>query len=127
MKIFKILYFYYFSFYRKVDDEPHAMTVFALSFSESLLLEFIIQVIFAHYYCYFFSTWQLVSMGVVLLIINYFIFIKSGISKKIVRSSPPFVINQRFTKAFVILFFIITVSFLFWGPILMKAMFEGCK
>ncbi len=39
MKILKILYYYYFSFYKKVDDEPHAMTVFALSVSQSLLFE----------------------------------------------------------------------------------------
>jgi len=59
MKILKILYYYYFSFYKKVDDEPHAMTVFALSFSQSLLVNFIAQMIFAHYFCYFFSLWQM--------------------------------------------------------------------
>jgi len=127
MKIIKILYFYYFSFYKKVDDEPHAMTVFALSFSQSLLLEFIVQIIFAHFFCYFFSTWPMIAIGVVLLAINYFIFIKSGISKKIVKSPPPIIINQTCTKALVILFFIITFSFLFLTPILTKSMLENCR
>src|SRR5260370_39364427 len=98
MKILKILYYYYFSFYKKVDDEPHAMTVFALSVSQSLLFEFIVQMISVHFFCYFISTWQLVSICVVFLIVNYFLFIRSGISKKIVRSQPPVLHNQAFTK-----------------------------
>lgn len=35
-----VLYYYYYLFYTKVlpDDEPHATVIFTLSFSESLLL-----------------------------------------------------------------------------------------
>lgn len=127
MKIFEILYYYYFSFYLRVDDEPHAMTVFALSISEALLINFIAQMIAVRFYCYFISKWPMLGVCVVMLVFNYFLFIKSGISKKIVKNQSPIIYNKTFTKAFVIVFFIITTSFLFLGPILTKSMLEDCR
>jgi hypothetical protein len=127
MKILKILYYYYYSFYRKVDDEPHAMTVFALSCSQSFLVNFIIQMISVHYFCYFVSTWPMVGVGMLFIIVNYFLFSKSGFSRKIVKSRPPVLFSETVTKGFVIVFFVVTTSFLFWGPILVKSMLERCK
>jgi hypothetical protein len=86
MKIFEILYYYYFAFYLRVDDEPHSMTVFALSFSKALLIYFIAQMISVHFYCYLITTWQMISMFALVLIVNYFLFIRSGTSRKIVKA-----------------------------------------
>jgi hypothetical protein len=127
MKILKILYYYYFTFYKKVDDEPHAMTVFALSFSQALLVIFVVQIFFGYFYCYFFGTWPMIIIMAILIVCNYFIFIRTGMSKKLVKSPPPFIINQTFTKGFVILFFFITFSFLFLTAILTKSMLQNCR
>jgi hypothetical protein len=127
MKIFKILYYYYFSFYLKVDDEPYSMTVFALSVSEALLINFSAQMISVHFYCYFISTWPMLGVCAAMLTFNYFLFMKSGISKKIVKAQSPIIYSKTATKAFVIIFFIITTSFLFLGPILTKSMLESCR
>ena len=127
MKIFEILYYYYFAFYLKVDKEPHSMTVFALSFSEALLINFVAQMISIHFYCYLIATWQMISIFALVLILNYFLFIRSGTSRKIVKSQPLIIFNKTFTKIFVILFFIVTISFLFWGPILTKSMLANCR
>jgi hypothetical protein len=126
MKILKILYFYYYSFYLKVDDEPHAMTVFALSISEALGINFVAELIAAHFYCYFIPKWPLLGVGVAMIIINYFLFIKSGISKKIVDAKAPIIHNRIVTRAFVILFFIVTTSFLF-SALIIKPMVESCQ
>jgi hypothetical protein len=127
VKIFEILYYYYYSFYLKVDDEPHSMTVFALSFSEALLINFLAQMILVHFYCYLISTWQMICVFALLLIGNYFLFIRSGFSRKIVKLQPPIIFNKTFTIGFVILFFIITISFLILVPILTKSMLENCR
>src|SRR5579872_4695789 len=127
MEILKALYYYYFSFYKWVDDEPQAMTVFALSFSQSLLVIFSVQLFFAHFFCYFFPTWPLIVTAVIFIFSNYLIFIRTGFEKKIVKAPPPVIINRTITKLFVLMFFIITFSFLFLTPILTKLMFEGCR
>lgn len=127
MKILKILYFYYYSFYQKVDDTPHFTTLFSLSFSQSLLIIFTVQMIFAYFFCYFFSTWPMIAICVMLFIVNYFLFMRSGLARKIVKSTPPVIVNQNFTKWFAILFFIITFSFLFLTPILTKSIFANCR
>jgi hypothetical protein len=118
MKILKILYYYYFAFYKKVDNEPHAMTIFALSFSQSLLVNFIIQIISVHYFCYFFSTWQMLGIAIALIFFNYFLFVRTGFAKKLVKSPPPYIINRALTKGFVILFL---------TGILTKSMLENCR
>jgi hypothetical protein len=126
MKILKILYYYYYSVYQKIDDEPHAMTVFALSISQSFAVIFIIQLIFSHFFCYFFSLWQMIGIMVILLIINSLLFLRSGRGKKIVKASPPFIISHSFSKMFALFFFIITLSSLFFGPVLLKNIYENC-
>jgi RHS repeat-associated protein len=62
-----------------------------------------------------------------LIVVNYFLFSRSGVSKKIVNAQPPVLFSNTFTKSLAILFFIITTSFLFWGPIITKSLFENCR
>ena len=127
MKILKILYYYYFSYYLKVDSSPHTATLISLSFSQSLLINFIVQMISAYYFCYFLSTWQMFGIGIAFIFFNYFLFIRTGLAKRLVKSPPPLIINQAFTKGFVILFFVITFSFLFLIGIFTKSMFKDCR
>lgn len=45
-----VLYYYYYFFYTKIlpDDEPHATVIFTLSFSEALLVNYVIEFFSAH-------------------------------------------------------------------------------
>jgi hypothetical protein len=127
MKLLNILYYYYYSFYQKMDAEPHAMTVFALSASQAFAIIFIIQVSASYFFCYFFDTWPMMVIFAAVLTGNYFLFSKSGRAKKIVKAHPPIIISQLITRLFVLLFFLITLSFLFFGPILTKSIRDNCR
>lgn len=127
MKFITILYYYSYAFYKKVDDEPHSMTIFALSFCESLLINFIAQLVTAHFFCYSFSTWGMLGVMIAFLILNYFLFIRTGRGKRIVKSTPPVIYSNRIAKVIVILFFVVTISSLIYGPIVLKDLIENCK
>lgn len=124
------IFFYYYLFYTKVikDDEPYATTVFALSMSEGFLINFLIQFLFAYFYCILLNIWIMVVVQLLIILINYLYFNKSGRVKKIVKLKPMFFLNHNLSIILTVLFFVITVSFIFWGPIYFKTFLEvNCK
>ena len=128
MKILKVLYYYYFSAYKKWDDEPHAKTVWSLSFTEALLINAVVQIFCNKVFCYFVSKWPTILLFAGILVINYFLYIKSGLSRKIINAKPPpMLYNITFTKVFVISFFIVCVSCLFLLPYLTESILNNCN
>jgi hypothetical protein len=128
MKILKVLYYYYFVFYKKWDDEPHATTLWSLSFMEALLINGVVQMFCNRLFCYFISTIPSILLFVAIIVVNYFLYIKSGLSRKIINAKPPPILyNVTFTKAFVILFVVACMSCLFWVPILTKSILDNCN
>lgn len=124
----KVFYYYCYLFYTKVipDNEPFAMTVFALSFTESFLLFSLCNIVFAYLYCIELSKWIGISMMIVISVLNYFIFNKSGLARKIVDDKPTFFDSDQASKVIFGLFFFLGVSSLFWGPIWMKHILDRC-
>jgi hypothetical protein len=127
MKILKILYYYYYRFYVKYDDEPHATTVFSLSFSESLVINGIVDLICGRFFCYDFSKWAMILVTLLILTLNYLLYVKTGISKEIINKAPPELFGKDISRGFAIVFFLVSTSFLFWEPILSKEIFDHCK
>lgn len=131
MHFLKVLYYHYFLFYTRVlpDDEPHATVVFTLSFSESLLINTLIDWIGAVYFCRHFmnSTWAMVSIFIVLLCINYFVFIRDRKGIKIVKQQPMLWGSRKLSRAFAITFWLITTSFLFWTVQYFRYVIGNCK
>lgn len=127
MIFFDIIYYYFYTFYKKVDAEPHAMTVFAIGMCEGFFVNFIAQIFFAYRYCYFFEVWQMITIAVAFLVLNYFLFAKSGKGKRIAKNAPPFILSHAFSKILSLFFFIITASTLFFGPPLIKRLYENCR
>lgn len=126
MNALKVIYYYFFAFYRKVDDEPYAMTMWAVSICLSLLLNYIIDLVTLRF-CYFGPTWQKIVITLVILVTNYFVFNKSGVGRKIVNGPPPILVNRTVTVTLVILFFAISLSYIFVVPILAKPILEACR
>lgn len=124
-----VLYYYYFLFYTKIlpDDEPHATTIFTLSLSESFLINVIIDILISYFYCTFISKWTMIVITLFIMVINYFLFYRTGKAKNIIKLKPKIFNSNSLSIVFVILFFIITSSFLFWGPILVKQILANCK
>ncbi|MDN3675581.1 hypothetical protein QWY99_21345 [Flavobacterium branchiarum] len=122
----KTIYYYYYLFYIKIskDDEPYATTVFALSMSEGFVINFILNIISIHQYCYLIDKWIMIIVQLVVLIINYLFFNKSGKAIEITKEKPMFFFNHKLSVITTLLFFIITLSFMFWGPIYTKYLLE---
>ena len=129
MKLLDTFYYYYFGVYRKIikDPEPHFATVLSLGFSCSLLVNGIIDLVALKYYCYQVEVW--VQFNILLLIIGilYFIYHKTGKAKKVVKTRQ-FLFNSSVASVIAtLMFFLLTLSWLFWGPIYGRSILESCR
>lgn len=122
----KVLYYYYYLFYTKIlpDDEPHATTVFTLSASEGFLINGILQISLARFFCIPVNKWPMIGVLVLLIFINYLYYHRTDKAKEIVKNKPMFYSNHKLSIALTLLFFIITLSFLFWEPVYVKHIME---
>ena len=119
-----VLYYYYYLFYTKVvsDSQPHSTTIFTLSFSLSIVINGLLSLIAAYLSKYNTSNYVMVSVFIIIIIVNYLVFYRTGKGKKLVKERPKLFNNHKLSMLFTIIFFLITTSFLFWGPILIKNM-----
>ena len=129
MKLLDTFYYYYFGVYKRIlkDPEPHFSTVLGLAFSCALLVNGVIDLVALKYYCYQVEVW--VQFSIVLLIIGilYLIYHKTGKAKKVVANRQ-FIFNSSVVSAIAtLLFFLLTLSWLFWGPIYGRSILESCK
>lgn len=124
----KVLYYQYFLFYTKVlkEDKPHFTTYFALSASEGFLINGIIDIISLKCFCYSVGKWPMIALFLIILGLNYWYFGKLGNGKEIIKQKPLYFSNKRLSIICSILFFLISVSWLFWGPIYGKYLLENC-
>ncbi len=124
----KILFYYYYLFYTRIlpDDQPYATTVFTLSVSESFFINNLILFFFAHFFCINIGKWTMIGITMLIILTNYLYFYRSGRMKEIVKTKPKFFNNHFISIIITILFFIITSSFIFWGPIYVKNILDGC-
>jgi hypothetical protein len=62
----------------------------------------------------------MISIFVIVMAIIYITFYKKGKAARIVKIKPKFFNNHKLSVIITITFFLITTSFLFWGPIFLK-------
>jgi len=121
-----VIYNYFFQFYQKIlkDDEPHLLTILALSACEGFFINIIIEILLINYYCI--ETNSFIWMGIIVLLnfLNYLYFYKSGKAKIIVKNKPMFFSNNNISILLTILFFVVLSSSIFWGPMLTKYLLE---
>lgn len=127
MHLLNVLYYHFYLFYVKFDPEPHFATVLSLSFSQSLVINGTMDIIALKFYCYQIEVWIQFMITVFFIFINYLIFHRSGRAKQIVKSKPNILNSKGLSIIITILFFLITVSWLFWGPIYGKHLWGQCK
>ncbi len=121
-----VFYYYYYLFYTKVlpDDQPHSTVVFTLSFSLSLLVNGLLSIISACVANYNMSNYVMVGIFVAILVVNYFVFYRTGKGKRLVKEKPRFFNNHRLSMLFTLIFFLATTSFLFFGPVYIKSLLD---
>ena len=125
-----VLYYYYYLFYTRVlpDDEPHATVIFTLSFSESLLVNYSIDLVGAHLFCKFLlGKWSMIIIFVMIMVVNYLIYHKTGKNKKVVENKPKFFNSNIASIAITGVFFLITTSFLFWMADYLMYVIDQCR
>lgn len=117
-----VFYNYYYLFYRKVlpDNQPHLTVIFTLSFSLSLLVNGMISLVAAYLTAYNMSNYIMVGIFVVIMFVNYLVFYSSGKGMRLIKEKPKFFNNHKLSVFLTLLFFLITTSYLFWGPICLK-------
>ena len=126
----KVFYYYYYLFYTRIipDSEPHATTVFVLSFFQSLFLIYITEILWVHTNCEFLlEKWSMISIFLISLGFNYFLFFRSNKwGKSIVKNKPSFFNSNGFSIAVVALSTLFIVSFLFWMTDYLFKVIENC-
>lgn len=123
-----VLYYHYFLFYTRFlkEEQPHFTSCFALSASEGFLINGIIEISSLKYFCYPIGKWPMIVVFLIILGLNYWYYQKLGMGKEIVKKEPLYFKNHRLSVVFSVLFFLITVSWLFWGPIYAKYLLNNC-
>jgi hypothetical protein len=123
-----VLFYYYFLFYKNIlnDDNPRITTVLVFSFSESLLIIGILDVVFANWFCFALTQYYMVGVLVVLILMNFFYFFTSVKTKTILKLKPK--VNNSHGVSILIawLFFIVTSSTLFWAGNYANAVIRRC-
>lgn len=129
MKLWDVLYYYYFVFYKKIirDNDPHFGTVTALGCSQALLLNGTMDIIALNYFCFKIMVAVQFLIAVIIIGINYLVFHKTGRAHTIIKSKPALLNNKVLSLVVSVLFFLITTSWLFWGSFYGKYLLERCK
>jgi hypothetical protein len=124
--LMNVFYYYYYSFYKNFlkDDEPHMLTTLALSASEGLMINGLIQISLARLFCIHTNSVIMIGIVLFLIIINYIYYHRSGRAIDIIKNKPMFFSNNVISALITILFFIITSSFMFWEPIYVKQLMD---
>lgn len=125
-----VIYYYYYLFYTRIikDNEPHMLTILAISATEGFILNIIVEVVSILYKCK--QTNGLIWMSIIGLanIFNYFYFYKSGRAIKIIKEKPMFFSNNQISIILTFLFFIVFATSIIWGSIVTKYLLEEyCK
>ncbi len=121
-----VVYYYCYLFYRKIlkEDEPHALTTWALGFGEGFFFSVIIDVFLIRFFCFKMNKWLIIGVGIIFLLFNYLYFFKSGRGQRIVLSKPNFFGSQKISILLTIIFFVVLISSMFWGAIWAKYLLE---
>lgn len=129
MKILKVLYYYYFFFYKKAlnDDQPKFSTLFSLSATLGFIFNGVLDAIHIVVFCRVFGKWSMISVFLFILGTNYYYFKILNKELEIINEQPMFFGNEKISKTLSLLFFLVSISWLFWGPILGKYLLSKCQ
>lgn len=107
------------------DDQPHSRTIWALGVAFSFIINGLIDIPLAYFFGCYLSTVQKVIIAVLLLLLFYLKYYKNGRGKRIVEiEKPKFFNSHRASMILTILFFLISMLFLFFKAEIMIKILE---
>ena len=125
-----VFYYYIYLFYAKVmpDDYPHSNTVWALGVTSAFIINFSLDMGLAFFFGYTLSVFQMVSITALLMLLFYFKYYKSGRGKQIVKKEKPkFFGSNTVSIILTVLFFLISMFFLFFSADIVREILEMKK
>lgn len=129
MHLLRVFYYYYCLFYVKVikDPAPFFTTVLTLSFSLSLFINGVVEIIAIKFFCYDVKMWSQILILCIIIFLNYLLFYRNEKCVQIIKSKPNIANSKTLSASITIIFFLISISWLFWGPIYGKELLNQCK
>ena len=125
-----VFYYYIYLFYAKVmpDDYPHLNTVWALGYLFSLIINGLIEIPLAYFFNCYLSTIQKVIIMIIVMTLFYLKYDRSGKGIRIVKKEKPKFFGSKIASIILtILFFLISMLFLFFKVEVMIKILEMNK
>lgn len=108
------------------EVDTHFSTSLALAASETFLIFAIIETIALKYFCYNFNIFVMLGIAGGIAVLNCLYYMR-GRGKRIVEREPLYFGSKWLSIIGTLLFFIVTFSWMFWGPIYGKYLLEQCR
>ena len=125
-----VLYYYIYLFYVKVisDNQPHSNTVWALGFIFFLIINGLIDIPLAYFFNCYLSTIQKVIIIIIVMTLFYLKYNRSGKGIRIVKKEKPKFFGSKIASIILtVLFFLISMLFLFFKAEVMIKILEMNK
>lgn len=124
----RVFYNYYYLFYSRVlvQPDPYFVTILALSFTESLWINALIDTVAITAFCIKIDKWLFLSVLVIILLANFRHYRINKKENEIVKSNPKFLGNHTLSIFIVAIVTILGISWLFWGSYLAQSYLKGC-
>ena len=124
-----VLYYYIYLFYAKVmpDDYPHLNTVWALGYLFSLIINGLIEIPLAYFFNCYLSTIQKVIIIIIVITLFYLKYDRSKGIRIVKKEKPKFFGSKIASIILTVLFFLISMLFLFFKVEVMIKILEMNK
>lgn len=120
------IYFIYYYFYTRIltDNEPHYTVLFTLGFSMSLWLITFGNIVSILLFCVSLKLGHMIGLFVVILVVLYIRYFMGNRNRQVVLKYSS--IHQNKMSFISIVTILISISVLFWSPILSKFLLGIC-
>lgn len=126
--MFKVFYYYYYIFYTKIipDNQPHSTVIFTLGFTYSLIINGLINIIFAYFFGFTIGKWEMIAVAGLFILGLYFLLYRSGIGRNIVEKEKPKILGSKNISITLSIFlFVLAMLSMFLEPILTKYLLQN--
>jgi len=126
--MFSVIYYKYYLFYKRVlkEKDPYITAVLSFSFAQSLLINAILKMVLAYFYCLSYGKWGGIGIVIFLIFINYIFYIRKKNGQRIVEAAPEIFGSHVLSVLLTVIFTCVAISFMFYGADWEIYMLEKC-
>jgi len=102
------------------DNQPHSTVIFTLSFTFSLIANFLINVILAYLLDISLKKWEMIGVFVFITLLMYLSYYRNGKGKLIINEKPKLFNSKSVSIALTLLLFLLGILALFLQAVITK-------